>query len=106
MTRRFVSLYGNHLSIRTDCGLLGTGAKRSITTLRGGGGKRLPEIVISLRPTAGGGCGGASRITNGSGVDGLGGCWRMTSGGAGAGNMLRSWVIMISPGAGGVGGLR
>ena len=34
----------------------------------------LPEIVITLRPTAIGGFGGASRRTNGSGVDGLGGC--------------------------------
>lgn len=31
------------------------GARRSITTLRGGGGSFLPEIVISLRPI---GCGG------------------------------------------------
>lgn len=58
----------------TDCGLAGSGAKRSMITLRGGGGKRLPEIFISLRPMTGGGGGGCSRITNGSGVTGLGGC--------------------------------
>lgn len=106
MTRRLTSLYGSHLSIKTDCGLLGIGASLSITTLRGGGGSRLPEMVISLRPTGCGAWGGASRIIRGSGVDGLGGCWRITSGGAGAGNILRSWVMIISPGAGGVGGLR
>jgi len=54
--------------------LLGSGAKRSITTFRGGGGKRLPEIVIIFLPTATGGCGGASRTIRGSGVEGLGGC--------------------------------
>jgi hypothetical protein len=32
----------------TDCGLLGNGANLSITTLRGGGGIRLPEIVITF----------------------------------------------------------
>lgn len=66
----------------------------------------MPEIVITLRPTASGGLGGASRKTNGSGVDGLGGCWRMTRGGAGAIIELGSWVITISPGIGGVGGLK
>jgi hypothetical protein len=30
-----------------------------MTTLRGGGGSFLPEIVINLRPMAGGGLGGA-----------------------------------------------
>ena len=34
----------------------------------------LPEIVINLRPTGAGACGGASRMTNGSGVTGLAGC--------------------------------
>jgi hypothetical protein len=38
----------------------------STTTFLGGGGKRLPEIVILFGQTAGGGDGGASRITNGS----------------------------------------
>lgn len=61
---------------------------------------------MTLRPTAIGGLGGASRRTNGSGVDGLGGCWRMTSGGAGAIIELGSCVITISPGIGGVGGLK
>ena len=32
----------------TDCGLLGNGANLSMTTLRGGGGIRLPEIVITF----------------------------------------------------------
>ena len=60
MTLRLTSLYGSHLSIMTDCGLHGSGAKRSMTTFLGGGGNRLPEIVINLRPTGGGGLGGAS----------------------------------------------
>lgn len=55
------------------CGLTGSGASLSITTLRGGGGRRLPLIVTILRPMAGGGAGGASLITSGSGVQGLGG---------------------------------
>jgi hypothetical protein len=36
-----------------------------------------------LRPIGIGGWGGASRTINGSGVAGLGGCWRIMSGGAG-----------------------
>ena len=56
------------------CGLEGNGARRSMTTLRGGGGKRLPDIVMTLRPMCGGGAGGFSRITSGSGVDGRAGC--------------------------------
>jgi hypothetical protein len=58
----------------TDWGFEGIGGRRSMITLRGGGGIRLPEMVITLRPTDGGGGGGASRITNGGGVIGLGGC--------------------------------
>jgi hypothetical protein len=58
----------------TDWGLLGNGAKRSMTTLRGGGGSFLPEIFMSLRPIKGGTGGGCSRITRGSGVTGRGGC--------------------------------
>ena len=58
----------------TDCGLLGNGANRSMTTFLGGGGNRLPEIVTTFWPTAFGGRGGASRMTNGGGVSGLGGC--------------------------------
>lgn len=46
-----------------------------MTTLRGGGGIRLPLIVITFLPTCAGGGGGASRTTNGCGVIGLGGCW-------------------------------
>lgn len=48
MTRRLTWPYGSHLSMITDCGLLGNGANLSITTLRGGGGIRLPEIVITF----------------------------------------------------------
>jgi phage tail tape-measure protein len=49
--------------------------KRScILTLRGGGGIRLPEILITLRPMGMGGGGGASRTIIGCGVMGLGGC--------------------------------
>ena len=73
-------------------------------TLRGGGGKSLPEMVMILRPTGCGAGGGASRILSGSGVMGRAGCWRMTSGGAGGVRTLGSWVMTISPGAGGVGG--
>ena len=46
------------------------GGIRSMTTLRGGAGSFFPHIVITLRPMQGGGGGGASRITNGSGVHG------------------------------------
>ena len=53
-------------------------------TFRGAGGKRLPDIVIILRPIGAGGSGGASRITRGSGVVGRAGCCRIMSGGAGA----------------------
>ena len=74
MTRLFVCVYGSHRSIMMPCGLEGSGAKRSMTTLRGGGGKRLPDIVMTLRPMCGGGAGGFSRITSGSGVDGRAGC--------------------------------
>ena len=74
MTLRFTPLYGNHLSMMTDWGLDGSGASRSITTLRGGGGSFLPEMVMILRPISCGGGGGASLTTNGSGVSGRGGC--------------------------------
>jgi hypothetical protein len=46
----------------------------------------------------GGGHGGASRITNGSGVQGLAGCWRMITGGAGAVGLFGSVLIIIGPG--------
>jgi len=90
----------------TDWGLDGSGARRSMTTLRGGGGIFLPEMVIILRPTWAGGCGGASRTTRGWGVTGRGGCWRMMSGGAGEVTVLLSCCTIISPGDGGVGGRR
>ena len=35
--------------------------------------------------------GGLSRTTKGSGVQGLGGCWRMTRGGAGGAKVLGSF---------------
>jgi hypothetical protein len=41
-------LYGNHLSIITDCGLAGNGANLSIITFLGGGGNRFPEIVLKF----------------------------------------------------------
>ncbi|RNA41363.1 hypothetical protein BpHYR1_043589 [Brachionus plicatilis] len=90
----------------TDCGLLGSAARRSITTFLGAGGNCLPLMVITLRPTCSGGAGGASRITIGSGVEVLAGCCLMTKGGAGGAKVLCSCWMMISPGAGGVGGLR
>ncbi len=68
-----------------------------MTTFLGGGGNCLPDIVISLRPISDGGCGGASRMTTGSGVFGLGGCCLMISGGAGGTNELASCVMKISP---------
>ena len=43
-------------------------------TLRAGGGSFLPGIVTTCCGTHGGGHGGTSRITNGSGVHGRGGC--------------------------------
>ena len=95
ITLRLTSTYGNHLSIRTDCGLLGNWAIRSTTTLRGGAGKRLPEMVMICWPIHGGGCGGASRMTKGSGVHGLAGCWRITIGGAGAGKTFGSFKLMF-----------
>jgi len=58
----------------TFCGFDGSGASLSIITFLGGGGRRLPEIVILFGPIAAGGCGGASRITNGSGVSARAGC--------------------------------
>jgi hypothetical protein len=54
--------------------LLGKGANLSIITFLGAGGNLLPEIVMTFWPTAAGGLGGASRMTNGAGVSGLGGC--------------------------------
>ncbi len=50
-------------------------------------------IVIILRPTEFGGLGGASLTIKGSGVDGLGGCWRIMSGGAGGVNKLGVFVM-------------
>jgi hypothetical protein len=40
--------YGNHRSTIIACGLLGNGAYLSIITFLGGGGNRLPEIVITF----------------------------------------------------------
>lgn len=65
-----------------------------------------PEMVTIFRPIWQGGAGGHSLMTSGSGVTGLGGCWRIISGGAGDVAMFGSWLIIISPGAGGVGGRR
>lgn len=77
-----------------------------MTTFRGGGGNCLPEIVTILRPTWAGGGGGTSRITNGWGVSGRGGCWRMIRGGAGEVGWFGNWFMIMSPGGSGVGGLR
>jgi len=74
ITRRLTSPYGNHLSTMTFCGFDGSGASLSITTFRGGGGRRLPPIVILFGPTGCGGYGGASRTTIGSGVAARAGC--------------------------------
>jgi len=49
----------------TFCGLAGSAVSLSMTTFLGGGGLRLPEMVIHFGAI---GCGGASRKTNGSGV--------------------------------------
>ena len=87
--------YGNHRSVITACGLLGTVANLSTITFLGGGGSLLPEIVIIFWPTAGGSLGGASRTTKGSGVHGLGGCWRITSGGAGGNKIFGSYILLI-----------
>ena len=37
------------------------------------------------------------KLTNGCGVTGLGGCWRITKGGAGGVSEFTSCCIMISP---------
>lgn len=42
ITLLFDWVYGNHLSIRTDCGLFGKGANLSMTTFLGGGGSLWP----------------------------------------------------------------
>jgi len=55
MILRFCSVYGIQRSTMIACGFLGNLGKRSTTTLRGGAGKRLPEIVITLRHCTGGG---------------------------------------------------
>lgn len=73
-TRLGTSPYGNQRSIITFCGLFGIGASLSMTTFLGGGGIRLPEMVIRFVPIGRGACGGASRRMSGSGVDGRGGC--------------------------------
>ena len=39
--------------------------------------------MVNKIPMDGGGWGGCSRTIKGSGVAGLGGCWRIMSGGAG-----------------------
>ena len=106
ITRLFCWLYGSHLSIKTDCGLFGIGANRSIITFLGGGGNLRPCIDTYLQPIIGGGFGGCSRIIKGSGVTGLGGCWRIIIGGAGIVSLFASCFIIISPGVGGVGGLK
>ena len=48
-----------------DCGLAGSGGKRSMMTLRGGGGKRLRAIVITLVAKWGGGVGGRVPVAGG-----------------------------------------
>jgi len=58
----------------TGCGLGGIGANLSTTTFLGGGGNGFPEMVMTCCGMHGGGHGGASRMTRGSGVQGLGGC--------------------------------
>ena len=78
----------------------------SMMTFLGGGGKVLPEIVISFRPIDCGGFGGISRITIGSGVSGLAGSWRIIRGGAGLVPLFASCRMIISPGGGGVGGFK
>ncbi len=48
---------------------------------------------MSFLPIAVGGWGGASLTISGSGVDGLGGCWRMMSGGAGGVSFKKSFNL-------------
>ncbi len=89
----------------TSCGSGGYSGSRSMTTLRGGGGKKPPGMLILIGLICFGFLGGASRMTKGFGGLGLATAWRMIIGGAGLGITAASWVIMIGPGAGGVGGL-
>ena len=89
-------------------GLAGNWGSLSMTTLRGGGGSRLPDMVITFWPSRGGAGGGSSRNTNGSGVRGTTGRCRMMRGGAGGAALPtpHSSTMTMSPGAGGVGGRR
>jgi len=59
---------------------------------------------MRLMGTGAGGEGGDSRRTSGSGVAGLGGCWRMMRGGAGGALTAAASVMTRAPGCGGVGG--
>lgn len=77
------SSYGSQRSTMTHCGLGGILGMRSMITLRGGGGKRLPAMTIRFGLVIGGAFGGCSRYTSGSGVFGRFGIWRMIIGGAG-----------------------
>ncbi len=79
----------------TACGFCGNGAKRSIITLRGGGGNRLPGTIITFLSNAGGGCDGLSRRTKGGGVCGRGGCCRNIIGGAFGGRNLNNYFMII-----------
>ena len=80
------------------CGFGGNGARRSIITLRGGGGKRLPGTIITFLSKVGGGFGGFSRRTSGGGVCGLWGCWRNIIGGAFGGRNLWKYSNIILKG--------
>ncbi|RNA40872.1 hypothetical protein BpHYR1_033622 [Brachionus plicatilis] len=90
----------------TGWGFAGTWGSRSMTTFLGGGGSRFPEMVMIFLLTGAGGVGGASRMTIGSGVVGLCGVCRMMIGGAGELTSLGSWLMMMSPGGGTLGGFK
>lgn len=78
----------------------------SMISLRGGGGRFLPGIVMVLEGNGAGARGGSSRIMIGSGCRGRGASWRMTSGGAAGAWLSLSCWMMMSPAGGGLGGLR
>ena len=82
------------------CGSLST------MTFLGGGGITLPGMTTFLGAIGIGGFGGLSRTRIGAGVSGRAGFWVMWSGAAGGAWTSGSWIMVISPGCCGAGGLK
>ena len=98
--------YSNHLSTIMSCGGWGNCGNLSVITFLGGGGITLPGITWCSGAIGAGGIGGLSRTTNGAGLTGSGGLWRIKCGGAGAAWTSFCWVMTISPGCCGGGGCK